>query len=280
VHTWTNRPVWPQGIQKRPPSKPVPPNLDWDCWIGPAPMREFHDGLHSFAWRGWLDFGCGAVGDMGCHTWDCVFWAMNPDYPTSVELLQIKEASTETYPKACQIKWTFPAKGERKAFDAYWYEGGMKPPAPEEFTNDPTRQKDGKAAELPGSGTIFVGTKGKLLVQGDYGDSPRLIPESFMKEAKRPEKLIPRSPGHKQEWLLAATGERPWDSPGSHFSTYAGPLTEVMLLAAMTIRLGEVGAKIECDAAARKIKTQKVMAWANREYRKGWPQVSPTGAIA
>jgi predicted dehydrogenase len=280
VHTWTNRPVWPQGIQKRPPAKPVPAGLDWESWIGPAPFREYHDGLHSFAWRGYQDFGCGAVGDMGCHTWDCVFWAMNPDWPSSIELLKIEGASKETYPKKCQIKWTFPAKGDRKPFVAYWYEGGMKPDAPEEFTKDPTRQKDGKPPELPGSGSLFIGTKGKLLVQGDYGDSPRLIPETFMKEAKRPEKSIPRSPGHKKEWLLAATGEKPWDSPGSHFTTYAGPLTEVMLLGAMAIRLGEVGAKIECDPTARTIKTKEVLPWADRQYRAGWPQVSPTSAIS
>jgi predicted dehydrogenase len=281
VHTWTNRPVWPQGIKKRPPTKPVPPKLDWDSWIGPAPFRDYHDGLHAFAWRGYLDFGCGAVGDMGCHTWDCVFWAMNPDWPSQVELLQVKDASTETYPKQCQIKWTFPAKGERNAFDAYWYEGGMRPPVPEEFSNDPDIQTDnGQPRKFPASGTLFIGTKGKLLVQGDYGDSPRLIPESFMKQANRPPKSLPRSPGHKQEWLLAAMGQRPWDSPGSHFSTYAGPLTEVMLLGAMAIRMGEVGSKIECDAEKRIIKTREVLPWANREYRKGWPQVSPKSAIS
>src|SRR5439155_10023827 len=95
--------------------------------------------------------------------------------------------------------------------------------------------------ELPESGSLFIGTKGKLLVKGDYGDSPRLIPETFMKEAKRPPKSIPRSPGHKEEWLLACRGEKPLDFPGANFPGYGGPLTEVMLLGAIAVKLGEVG---------------------------------------
>ncbi len=266
VHTWTNRPIWPQGVAKRPPTKPVPANLDWDSWIGPAPFREYHDGLHSFAWRGWFDFGCGAVGDMGCHTWDCVFWAMDPDYPSTVELMKIEGRNAETFPKSCLFKWEFPAKGNRPAFTAFWSEGGVKPPIPEEILNDPTRTKK----ELPGSGSLFIGTKGKMLVEGDYADSPRLIPESFMKEAKRPEKSIPRSPGHKQEWLMACRGEKPWDFPGSNFAKYAGPLTEVMLLGAITQRIGEVGFKVECDPVARTIKTKEALAFAQRTPRPGW----------
>lgn len=285
IHTWTNRPVWPQGIAQRPPTKPVPPNLDWDSWIGPAEFRDYHDGLHSFAWRGWFDFGCGAVGDMGCHTWDCVFWSMDPDYPTVVELVKIVGRTKETYPNKSMTKWTFPAKGNRPGFVAYWYEGGMKPDVPEEFLNDPVRQtkdKDGKpqAPKLPGSGSLFIGTKGKFIVEGDYGDSgPRLIPEARMKEIKLPDKTIARSPGHKNEWVLAAMGQKPWDFPGSSFHTYAGPLTEVMLLGAMAIRVGEEGFKIECDPTKRIIKTKDVLPWANRKYRQGWMQVQPKSAI-
>jgi hypothetical protein len=181
---------------------------------------------------------------------------------------------------------------------AYWYEGGLKPAVPEEMQNDPywqvkpkkgEKKVDEKAAaasaaalvtegtppslghaELPGSGSLFIGTKGKLLVSGDYGNSPRLIPESFHKEAKFPDKSIPSSIGHHEEWIAAAKGEKPIDFPGSNFSGYAGPLTEVMLLAAMAIKIGEVGGKIECDAEKREIKTAEALALANREYRKGW----------
>lgn len=298
VHTWTNRPVWPQGIKERPPVIPVPESLNWDCWIGPGPFREYHDGLHQFKWRGWFDFGCGAVGDMGCHTWDCVFWSLAPDYPTTVELVKIVDRTKETYPTKSQTRWTFPAKGNRPGFVAYWYEGGLKPAVPEEMMNDPywqTKPKKAAApaaaaadaaptatdpavpakpelghAELPASGSIFIGTKGKLLVAGDYGNSPRLIPESFHKGATFPDKSIPSSPGHHEEWVMASKGEKPLDFPGSNFPGYAGPLTEVMLLAAMAIKLGEVGGKIECDPVKREIKTAEALALVHREYRKGW----------
>jgi len=274
IHTWTNRPVWPQGIAQRPASKPVPEGLDWECWIGPAPYRDYHDGLHDFKWRGWFDFGCGAVGDMGCHTWDCVFWAMDPDYPSMVELMKIEGRNKETFPTKCYFKWTFPAKGTRAAFDAFWYEGGMKPAVPEEMVNDPyykDKKNPNKPIGLPGSGTLFIGTKGKLLVQGDYGDSPRLIPEPAMQAFKRPEKTIPRvTEGHHGNWILACRGEKPWNYPGSNFATYAGPLTEVMLLGAISQRIGEEGFKIECDPVARTVKTKEALQYVTREYRKGW----------
>jgi predicted dehydrogenase len=271
IHTWTNRPVWPQGIASRPASEPVPQGLDWDCWIGAAPFRDYHKGLHSFAWRGWFDFGCGAIGDMGCHTWDNVFWAMDPDYPSSVELLEIIGKTKETFASKTHFKWEFPAKGARPAFTAHWYSGGLKPAAPDAYVNDPFRKdKSGKLAGLPGSGSIYIGAKGVMLVSGDYGDSPRLVPESTMKEYQRPDPSIPRSPGHTAEWLMACRGEKPWDYPGSNFARYAGPLTEVMLLGAICERIGEVGFRIECDPVNRIIKTREALALAGRENRKGW----------
>ncbi len=277
VHTWTNRPVWPQGIQKRPASKPVPENLDWDCWIGPAPFREYHDGLHGFKWRGWFDFGAGAIGDMGCHTWDNVNWAMQPDYPTAVELIKIEGKSDETFPTRSVFKWEFPANAKRPGFNAFWYSGGLKPSVPEELNEEPPKSvkgKDGKAKpgkkrSLPRSGSLYIGTKGKLLVGGDYAESPRLIPESAWKAFKRPESTIPKSPGHKQEWVMAIKGEKPWDFPKSNFG-YAGPMTELMLLGNIAIRIGEVGYRIECDPAKRIVKTKKAADMVAREYRKGW----------
>jgi len=271
VYTWTNRPIWnTQGIKQRPPSKPVPKSLDWDCWIGPAPFREYHDGLHGFAWRGYQDFGCGAVGDMGCHTWDNVFWSMDAGYPTYVELLEINgPGGRETFPKQSNFKWEFPAKGKRPAFTAYWMSGGLKPPVPEELISED------KGRKLPDSGNLYIGTKGKLLVSGDYADSPRLIPESFMKawqeerKGKTSANAVPGSPGHHEEFLMAAKGEKPWDFPKSNF-TYAGPLTEAMHLGAIVEKLGEVGLKIECDPEKRTVKTKEGLALVSREYRKGW----------
>lgn len=265
VHTWTNRPVWPQGLQKRPPSKAVPSNLDWDCWIGPAPFREYHDGLHPFKWRGWFDFGAGAVGDMGCHTWDNVNWAMDPDYPTVVELLKIESRSNEMFPRRSVFKWEFPAKGRRPAFTAFWYCGGLKPPVPEELNEGKARRKKG----LSGSGSLYIGTKGKLLVTGDYGNSPRLIPESAMQALKNRDPIIPKPPRHHDQWVMAIKGEKPWDFPKSNFG-YAGPMTELMLLGNIAIRIGEVGFKIECDPQKRIIKTKRAAELASRKYRQGW----------
>ena len=271
VHTWTNRPVWPQGIPKRPPSKPAPESLDWESWIGPAPMRpyaEFAPGVkarskspyHSFNWRGWLDFGCGAVGDMGCHTWDCVNWAMDPDYPTSVELIEINgNGSPETFPRQSHFKWEFPAKGKRSAFTAHWYAGGLKPPTPAEMGD----------RKLAGSASLFIGTKATLYVQGDYGNSPRIIPEEKHKEIGDPPKLLERSPGHPDEWIAACKGEKPWDFPKSNF-LYAGPMTELMLLGCIAIRIGEVGFKIECDPVKREVLTKEAKAFICRTPRKGW----------
>ncbi|MCD6304216.1 MAG: Gfo/Idh/MocA family oxidoreductase [Planctomycetes bacterium] len=263
VHTWTNRPIWPQGITKRPPSKPVPAGLNWDAWIGPAPFRKYHDGLHNFKWRGWFDFGCGAVGDMGCHTWDSVNWSLQPDYPTSVELVEIQgDGYPETYPKKSHFKWIFPAKGKRKGFVAHWYAGGLKPPIPE-----------GTGIEkLPGSGNLYIGTKAVLFVRGDYGQSPRIVPESKMKEIGKPPRMLERSPGHHAEWVMAVKGEKPWDYPKSNF-LYAGPMTELMLLGCVAIKLNEVGRKIECDPTGRKILSKLpavAAAMVERTPRKGW----------
>ena len=277
VHTWTNRPVWPQGNIERPAPKPVPSNLNWDAWLGPAEWREYHEGLHGFKWRGWFDFGCGAVGDMGCHTWDCVFWALDPDYPSTIELLEIENKGKETFASRTHFKWEFPAKGNRPAFVAHWYSGGFKPETPEEYANDPALQEkddkgNAKKRKLPDSATMFIGTKGKMLVTGDYGDSPRLFPESAMKEfsPNRPPKSIPRSPGHMAEFIMAARGEKPWDFPGSNFSGYAAPLTEVMLLGSIAEKIGEVGLKIECNPTARTVISKEAIPHLGREYRKGW----------
>jgi predicted dehydrogenase len=260
VHTWTNRPIWPQGITHRPPSKPVPANLDWDCWIGAAPFRDFHDGLHDFKWRGWFDFGCGAVGDMGCHTWDCVNWSMAPDYPTSVELIAIEGSGyPETFPRQCHVKWEFPEKNGRKAFAAHWYEGGLKPPAPPEM--------EGRA--LAKSASLFFGTKAVLYAQGDYAESARIIPEAKMKEIGKPPRKLERSPGHHEEWVMAIRGEKPWNFPKSNF-LYAGPMTELMLLACVAIKLNKPGAKIECDPVKREVKTPAAVAMLGRKPRQGW----------
>ena len=281
VHTWTNRPVWPQGQIERGAVHPVPAGLDWDAWLGPAQFSDYtevdgHSPIVGFKWRGWRDYGCGAIGDMGCHTWDNVFWSLQPDYPEYLELLDIKEPGKETFAKQTKFKWVFPAKGNRKGFEAFWYSGGMKPEIPEEMAKDPVRTQGGKKPEMPNSGCMYVGSKGKLFITGDYGDSPRLIPEKSMQDYAEATKgkvspnAIEKSPGHHEEFLLAARGEKPWNFPKSNFSEYSGPLTEVMLLGCICEKIGQIGFKIECDPVKREIKTKEALALASREYRNGW----------
>ncbi|MCC5827964.1 MAG: Gfo/Idh/MocA family oxidoreductase [Phycisphaeraceae bacterium] len=271
VHTWTNRPNWPAGIARRPARVPVPSNLDWDAWIGPAPFRDRHENLHPFNWRGWMDFGAGAIGDMGAHTWDCVWWAMDPVAPATIHTIRHEpERNNETFSQRAIHKWQFAARGERPAFDAYWYEGGLKPPVPEEILNDPARPNK----QLPGSGSLFIGTKGKLLVTGDYGNSPRLIPEAAMEALSASLRTgdvevqtIPTSPGHMREWLLACTGRESWDFPKSNF-LYAGPLNEAMHLANVAYRVGKEirwdPENLRCPGAP------EADQFIRREYRKGW----------
>jgi predicted dehydrogenase len=254
VHIWTDRPIWPQGLKQRPASKPVPKNLNWDLWIGAAPYREYHDHLHPFAWRGWWDFGCGALGDMGCHFFDSAFWALELGNPSTVEAEQ-EGNSAETGPNWAIITYQFPARGDKlPPVTLKWYDGRKLPPRPEELEKD---------RKLPTNGSLFVGETGKLLVTD--AASPRLIPESKMKDFKRPEKSLPRSAGHKAEWLQACKGGKP---AGSNFTDYGGPLTEVVLLGNLAVRVGK---KIEWDAVNLKAKNApEADPYIRREYRKGW----------
>ena len=283
VHTWTNRPIWPQG--KMGPFKEVQPpaNFNWDAWLGVAPQRPYFvrdandpksSPVHPFAWRGWFDYGCGAIGDMGCHTWDNVWWSMGADAPLSAEPIKVVDLGTDTFPKQMIVKWEFAAKEKKPAWTAFWYEGGLKPEVPDEMKDDPARQKkagDPTSVQLGGSGNLFIGTKGKIYVEGDYSDSPNLIPSSRMNEFKAGEMKnitrIPDSIGHREELIKAAHGQQPWDYPKSNF-TYAGPLVEAMNLANVAVRVGE---KVTWDAKNLKCPgCPKADAIVKREYRKGW----------
>jgi len=179
------------------------------------------------------------------------------------------DRGTETFPKQLIVKWEFgpSANPKRPAFTAYWYEGGLKPSVPDEITNDPAR----RGGDLPGTGNLFIGTKGKILVEGDYSDSPRLIPKARMDEFKANEfrkiPQLPGSPGHREELVKAARGEEAWDYPKSNF-TYAGPLVEAMNLANVAVRLGK---KVTGDPKNLKCPgTPEADVLIKRPYRKGW----------
>jgi predicted dehydrogenase len=265
THTWTGRPSWPQGMGRPADTPPVPEGLDWDAWIGVAPMRPYNPAYHPFKWRGYYDFGCGAIGDMGCHTWDGVWWSLDPKFPLTAECIKAESRNDETYPRRMIVKWTFgpSADGKRPGFSSFWYEGGLKPDTPEEITAD--------GGKMPGSGSLFIGTKGKLLSQGDYCDSARLIPNSAMEEFKThlPPQM-PKSIGHREELLAACRGDKPWDYPLSNF-TYAGPLVEALNLANLSMRLDK---KLEWDPVNLKCKgLPEADPYIRRAYRKGWVDV-------
>ena len=259
VHTWTNRPVWPQGGKRPEGEDPIPEDFDWDSWIGPAPMRPFKKGVyHSFKWRGWWDFGCGTIGDMGCHTADGMYWTMDPGHPTAVELISSSGPCDDAFPKKSIMKWEFPAKGKRPAFVAFWYDGGQKPKKPECLD---------EKRKLPKTGNLFIGTKASILAGGDYGDSVRIIPEEKMKEIGKPKKMLERSPGHYKEWWMAITGQKPYDFPKSNFG-YAGPMTETILLGNVALKVGK---RIEWDGPNLKVTNiPEANKLGNKEYRKGW----------
>lgn len=256
VHTWTDRPIWPQGMNRPAGEDPVPASLDWDVWLGPGPQRPFKAGAyHPFVWRGWFDFGAGALGDMACHTMDGMFWALDPGYPTAVEPVAINGMTAEAFPNSSIIKWEFPAKGDRPGFVQYWYDGGLKPERPENL--EPGR-------ELPSTGNLFVGTEASLIVPGDYGQGMSTIPVGKLAEIGTPPQLLPRSPGHYEEWVLACKGiGRTW----SNFE-YAAPMTETILLGNVALRAGE---RIEWDGPNLRVtNVPNLNEYLTKTYRPGW----------
>ena len=266
VHSWTNRPIWPQGIYRPRETTEVPRTLDWDLWLGPAPFRPYHPAYLPWKWRAWWDFGCGALGDMACHVLDPVFSALKLKYPTSVEASSpevyvdrgiIKNTLEETAPLASIIHYTFPERGDMPPVKLTWYDGGLKPARPEEL--EPDRRMGN------GSGVIFIGDKGKLMC-GEYGDSPRLIPEAKMKAYKQPEKYLPRVIGkHEEDWIRACKGGEP---ACSNFD-YAGPLTETVVMGNFAIRLK--GKKLDWDGQNMKVtNVPEANEYVNPPYREGW----------
>lgn len=274
THTWTDRPVWPQGVARPKKTDQVPSSLNWDVWLGPAPERPFVGGseedprgpYHWFNWRGWWDFGAGALGDMACHTMDCVFMALDPGYPTAIEPLAstpvVPDNATptrkETFPTASIVKWEYPKKGRRRAFTAYWYDGHLRPAVPQVLAY---------GRRLPKTGSLFIGTKAMILVAGDYGERPRIIPDAKRREIGDPPKMLERSPGHYKEWIAACKGEQAMDFARSSFG-YAGPFTESILLGNIALRIGQ---RLDWDGEKMEFTNlPEANQFVSKEYRDGW----------
>lgn len=262
VHCWSNRPIWPQGILWPETEEQVPPNLDWDLFLGPAPKRHYTGAAHPFKWRGFWDFGTGAFGDMGCHIMNWPYTALGLGSPIAAECLSSEGTTKDSPPKKSVIKLEFAASADRPAVTLTWHDGGNLPPA-EAFGGEIPVREDGKKT---GNGALFIGDKGLLLDDYDKG-GPRLLPADKMTGFTPPPKTLPRSPGHHQEWIDAIKGGKP---AGSNFVDKACGLTEMVLIGHLAARVGP-GKRIEWDAAAGRAKNApETDPWINKEYRPGW----------
>jgi predicted dehydrogenase len=259
VHAWTNRPIWPQGIDRPKDNPPVPETMHWDLWIGPAPMRPYNPCYAPFAWRGWWDFGGGALADMACHVLDPVFWALKLKYPVSVEA-SCTEVNNETFPVASIVHYEFPAREGMPPVKVHWYDGGLNPEKPEALGD----MQIGQAA----SNVLFMGSKGVLRC-GEYGDDPHLFPLSLMRSYKRPPQTLERIPGqaHEQNWIRACKGG---EAACSNFD-YSGPLTEMVTMGNLAIRPENVGKKLEWDGKNMRVTNEeKANDYVHPHYREGW----------
>ena len=265
VHIWTDRPsnglfnvYWPQGVDRPIETPDVPKTLDWNLWLGPAPQRPYHPAYLPHKWRGWWDFGTGALGDIGCHAFDPVFRALKLGHPLSVQASSTR-VNNETYPLASMVTYEFPARGDLPPTKLVWYDGDLRPPRPEELDD---------GAEMGTNGHLLIGDKGKILSnRHEYS----LIPKKRNKEYGDPPQKLARSPGHYQEWINACKGG---PAAGSNFD-WAGPLTETVLLGNIALR-----PEMREDLTRQKLlwdgpnlrftNSDEANQFLKSEYRKGW----------
>lgn len=250
VHVWTNRPVWPQGLDRPTEIEPIPATLHWDEWLGCAPDRPYSKVYHPFKWRGWWAFGTGALGDMACHTLNMPYMALNLRDPVSVQA-ETSGHNKETYPAWSVIKYEFPALDNRPALTFVWYDGGKRPP-----------QELFHGANVDSSGCLVIGDKDTLYAPGDYAEKGTKL----LSGAEKPKVEFPKSPGHFKEWVRAIKGGEP---AMSNFATYAAGLTETVLLGNLAVWAS--GEKVLWDAKTMTAKcSQDVSHIIKKEYRKGY----------
>jgi predicted dehydrogenase len=275
VHIWSNRPLWPQGIQRPEGADPVPETFDWDLWLGPAPQRPFKADwgsgslavgqtnwdhtksavYHPWNFRGWYDFGTGALGDMGCHHFNIPRRALKLESPVAVSASSTR-VMAETWPLATIVTWEFPAREGMPPVKVVWYDGGLKPSRPAEL-------EDG--GELPETGILYFGDKGTLLGEGTSG-IPRLVPESKARAYTAPPKTLQRRGGIYSEWIEAVRGGEP---PSETWHTDAVPLTEIVLLGNTAIRMG--GRRLAYDGEnMRFTNSESANELLKAEYHNGW----------
>jgi len=260
VNVWTNRPVWPQGMTEWPKADPVPPWLDFESFLGRAPKRPFSKEIHPFKWRGYHDYGSGALGDMACHLMDASYSALQLGAPATVELKRLDGPSMIAFPTSAIVEYQFPARGDKPPVKLTWHEGGLKPAKPAQM--EATR-------ELAQGGQLIVGSKATIYDGNDYCNSPRIIPEELHRKLAPtfPPKTLPRVPGgnpHK-EWTSAIRANNP-QGAGSNFE-YSAPFTEVVCLGTLAILVGK---KFTWDREAMKTNLPEADKLLYPTYRSGW----------
>jgi len=277
VYCWTNRPVWPQGIPWPTKKADIPATLDWDLWLGTAPKKDFVDNLVPFNWRGWWDYGTGALGDMGCHLLEAPFRALGLQYAKDVQAsvgsVYVGEFRQGHFPDSCppssHITLTFP-KTEKTKGDVtlHWMDGGIQPERPEELGANEEFGDDG-------NGTLFIGTKGKMMAS-TYGFNPQLLPTSLTKETQvkqRYARVPGQSDGHYGQWVEGCIAGYGKTELSSSFDI-AGPLTEALLMANLAVRGHDLKGghiKMEWDNDNMKITNfDAVNQYVKRTYREGW----------
>lgn len=272
AHCWTDRPGtkerawWPQGVADPYPAEEIPANMDWDLWLGVAKERPYNKLYAPFNWRGWWDFGCGALGDMACHVMDPAMWALELGAPSSVECVSQDGNTSQTGPFNEVIKYVFPARGNHPELTLYWYDGGLKPPRP-------AGMPEGEDLGMRSSGSYFVGDNG-VMAQDTYGERARLLPESAMADYTPPAPTIARvaemapdkisDNAHRMDWINSIKNGT---KPGSNFD-YSGPFTETVLLGTVAVR---VPGKLEWDSKKlRFTNSDEANMYVKRDNRKGW----------
>lgn len=255
IHVWVGSGRWNKQLLGRPAETPsVPAGLNWDLWLGPRENRPYHSAYVPVAWRDFWAFGCGTLGDFGCHDFDSSCWALDLHAPTSVEARPAGTMNADIAPHGEICYYHFGPRGNQPAVKLTWYGGGLKPPAPKELP---------RGTPLPDRGVLFVGDHG-LMLCGGAGGKPRLLPEEKDKSYQRPTQSLPRSKGHHRDWLDACKGGH---AAGSNFE-YGARLTEIVLLGVASLRLGR---KLDWDAANLKAAgAPEADAVFKENYRNGW----------
>ncbi len=276
IHVWTNRPIWPQGLDRPEGSDPVPASLDWDVWLGPARERPYKKDVYEpFKWRGWYDFGTGALGDMACHTVNMPFRACKLGYPNVVELELASRLYPETFAKTSRIRFEFPEREGLPPLKFWWYDGNpgdpLKPLRPD---GDAVREIISTYDKLPTSGALVIGEKGKVFSPDDYGarffvamkGKSEYVAGDQEETCKAVPQSIPRSPGHMQEWFRMMKEGTP---SYSNFDI-AAYLTEIILLGSVASRVGE-GKRMEWDGPnMQSPNLPEAAQFVKRENRSGW----------